>query len=118
MSFFLTHSISTVYAGLLAGVLFLIPHISRAQVTCSGGDLRHLMCTAADIAGLMIPIAFVLALIYFFWGVAKFVFSAGDTQAIREGKYILFWGVIVMFILVSVWGIVRVLQTTFFAGSL
>jgi hypothetical protein len=81
---------------------------------CSGGDLREILCIIADIAGLGITLAFSAALLLFFWGVAVFMFSAGDSKARSEGKYRIFWGVIIMFILGTVWGLVRILRQTFF----
>lgn len=55
-----------------------------------------------------------LAFLTFLWGLAKFIFSlsAGNERAVEDGKKIMFWGTIALFVMVSVFGIVRILQTT------
>jgi hypothetical protein len=47
-----------------------------------------------------------LALLYFFWGLAKFILSAGDEKKLAEGKSTMIWGVIALFFMSSIWGIV------------
>jgi len=60
----------------------------------------------------LIPIAFALCLLYFFWGVAMYirVFS-GSEKAAEEGKRIMFYGVIALFIVSSIWGIIGFIRT-------
>lgn len=93
----------------------LMPSVVYAQGVCTGArTVGQLLCTIADVAGTAIPVAFIFALIYFFWGIAKFIFSAGDTTKVEEGKAVMLWGVVVLFVIASVWGIIGVLRTTFF----
>lgn len=52
-----------------------------------------------------------VALLAFFWGLAKFIFRVGgDEKAVDEGKRIMKWGLIALFVMVSVWGIVIFIQ--------
>lgn len=54
-----------------------------------------------------------LALLGFFFGLAKFVFRiGGNEKAVEEGRRIMKWGLISLFIIVSVWGIVRFMQNS------
>jgi hypothetical protein len=55
-----------------------------------------------------------LAFLTFLWGLARFILSAGDEKAIDDGKKIMLWGTIALFVMVSVWGIVEILERTFF----
>jgi hypothetical protein len=52
-----------------------------------------------------------LAIIAFFWGLVRYLFSAGEEKS--KGLQIMLYGVITIFVMVSVWGIVRLLQSTF-----
>ncbi len=52
----------------------------------------------------LIPIAFTLAIFFFFWGVAMYVRSEGSGKS--EGKKIMIWGVVALFVISSVWGLV------------
>lgn len=71
-----------------------------------------LLCSVQQIFNVLIPIAFTLALLGFFWGVAKFIFRlGGDEGAVEGGKRIMGWGIIAMFVIVSIWGIVYFIQS-------
>ena len=52
-----------------------------------------------------------LALLVFFWGLVKFIAKAGDESAKEEGRRLMIWGVIALFVMVSVWGIILFIQT-------
>ena len=56
---------------------------------------------------------FALALLFFLWGLAKYIFAAGNEEAKESGKRIMIWGIIALFIMASVWGIVAFLQDLF-----
>ncbi len=65
-----------------------------------------------DILDLLVLIILALALVFFLWGVAKFILNAGDPSAQSEGKQIMFWGLIALFVMVSVWGLLAFIQNT------
>lgn len=67
--------------------------------------------------GLATPIVVALALLYFFWGLANYILNSGDDKKKDEGKRIMIWGIIALFVMVSVWGIVNVIQDTFNINS-
>ena len=50
-----------------------------------------------------------LALVAFFFGLAKFMFKA-STNSIEQGKQFMIWGTLAMFVMLSVWGIVGFIQ--------
>ena len=95
------------------GSLFA-PFIASAQVVALGGtaDANALitwMSTALNTATLLILAA---AVVVFLWGVMQFVMSAGDDEARAKCRNHIIWGVIGIFVMVSLWGLVN-----FFAGS-
>lgn len=61
----------------------------------------------------LVPIVMVLALLYFFWGLAQYIMNAGDEAKAKEGKSIMIYGVIALFVMISIWGLVGFLQRTF-----
>ena len=66
-------------------------------------------CIISPLVMLMIS----LAIIIFIWGILKYM-RAGDSEQIKsEGKEIMFWGIIGIFVIVSIWGIVAILSNTF-----
>jgi len=60
---------------------------------------------------ILIPLVFTLALLFFFWGVAKYIWSEG--QGKEDGRKIMIWGVVALFVMTSVWGLVAFFQTEF-----
>jgi hypothetical protein len=79
-----------------------------------------MISTTATFAGLvnvilklissLVPILGTLALALFLWGGVRYIYRAGDAEGSRRDREVLLWGLIALFILFSVWGIVRVLQ--------
>lgn len=62
------------------------------------------------------PVAIGIALLVFFWGLAKLIFSAGDEEKRSEGKKVMGWGIIALFVVVSIWGIVFFLADSLDVG--
>lgn len=62
----------------------------------------------------LIPIFIGLAIITFAWGVYNYLRAGmGDKADIEGAKSLMFWGVIVFFVMVSVWGLTSILQSIF-----
>jgi len=70
------------------------------------------------IAGGVIPVLIGIALLIFFWGIVKFVFSQGSEKAQTDGKKIMIWGLIALFVMLSVWGIIKFFQDAFGLSNL
>jgi len=64
------------------------------------------------IVAAIIPLIFALAFLFFLWGVLKFM-MATDVKAKQEGQKLIWWGIIGLFVMVSVWGIIKILGQTF-----
>jgi len=69
------------------------------------GNVKSLIKNIGEIISLLIPIVFALALLYFFWGLAKYILSGGEDK--EAGKKIMIWGIVALFVMASVWGIVK-----------
>jgi len=66
------------------------------------------------ISNSIIPLIFALAIVMFVWGVVQFFILNADEEAKRtQGKQFMIWGIIALAVMVSVWGLVNILGTTF-----
>ncbi len=74
--------------------------------------LESILRTIGRLIESAIPIAFGLAVLGFFYGLAIYIFSAGNESKKEEGKNIMLWGLIALFIIASVFGIIRLFQGT------
>ncbi len=59
----------------------------------------------------LIPLAFALCVFYFFWGVAQYIKGLDSEKEIKNSKNIMVWGIVGLFIVFSVWGIIKLIQT-------
>src|SRR3989338_3493022 len=67
----------------------------------------------AAIFNSIIPLLMVAATVFFLWGVLQFVTSGGDEDKRKEGRDHIIYGLIGLFIMVAVWGLVGAIQGTF-----
>ncbi len=62
---------------------------------------------------IVVPVIFALAFLVFIWGVVKYFFINGDDEEKhKEGRAFIFWGILGMVVLFSVWGFVNLLLST------
>lgn len=67
--------------------------------------VKGLLTAFGGLLNLIIPILFGLSLVYFFWGVSQFILRAGEQKAREEGRNKMIWGIIALFVFVSIYGI-------------
>jgi hypothetical protein len=85
-------------------------------ILTSANNMISLISQVQVIINGLIPIVFTLALLAFFWGLAKYLFVEADDAKV-QGKKIMIWGIIALFVMVSIWGIVASLQEIFGVGG-
>ena len=93
--------------------LLVVPFLASAQTVVSSGGLFSVFKTITNVINTAIPLVLALAVLYFFWGLAQYVLNSANEDKKEEGRNIMIWGIIALFVMVSVWGLVRMLQTTF-----
>lgn len=98
---------SIVFATIVA---FALPLLASAQNAT--GDLTGFVLMIGHIVNLLVPLVSTLAIVFFFYGLAKYVLNSGDEEKKAEGKNIMIWGVLAMFVLVTIWGIIGFLART------
>ena len=76
---------------------------------------QDLLCYLTNIINdSVIPLIFALATVMFIWGAVKFFIIDVDEEAKRkQGKQFMIWGIIALAVMLSVWGLVGILRTTF-----
>ena len=105
---------------LLVGSAGLLPLLVFAQQSgtfgCGpvSGGLKNLFCLLTEIVVFsVIPLIGVVGLAWFFYGVAKYIKGAEDEKGRTEGRQFMLYGIIALFVMVSVIGLVNVLRNTF-----
>ena len=90
---------------LVGALIFSLPLIASAQ------NINQALIKISGIINLIIPILIALALVVFFWGLVKYIWSSGEGH--EEGKNVMIAGLVSLFIMVSVFGIIRLVGDTF-----
>lgn len=65
----------------------------------------------------LIPLVIALSLLYFSWGLFQLV-KTNSEGAREDAIKMMTFGVLALFVMVSVWGLVNILTTTVFSGGL
>ena len=86
-------------------VLF-VPLVALADWNLAGSKFKGIVQEILDIIKILIPILVGLAVIFFFWGLSKFILNSDKPEKIKEGKSYMLWGILVLFILLSINGII------------
>ena len=90
--------------------LLAFPDVLLAQ---GGPDASEILQIFADFMESTIAFLVGLAILFFLWGVLKYVTAGGDAAKRDEGRNVMLYGVIALFVIVSVWGLVNILVYTF-----
>jgi len=85
--------------------ILLAPALVLAQVDTEG-KLDSALSLIENIVSRLIPLLVAIALVWFIWGLIKFLLS-GDEEKRTQGKSMMLWGIIALFVIVSIWGIVQ-----------
>ena len=91
------------YKYIYLSLLTLTPMVSFAAL----GGVKSLITTVGQLINSVIPIVFGLAVLYFFWGLIQFIQKAGDEHEREAGKQRMLWGIIALFVIVSIFGILQ-----------
>jgi hypothetical protein len=68
---------------------------------------------ANTVLGDLVTVIFGVALIYFLWNLTQFILNMDNEDARKKARDHMVWGIVALFVMVSVWGLVGVLGGTF-----
>jgi hypothetical protein len=91
----------------LSSLVLALPTIAFAQATGLLGTLTTVNRFLNGLVGIIITIA----ILVFFWGLVRYLTNVGEEK--HNGLITMFYGLIAIFVMVSIWGIIHLLQATF-----
>lgn len=80
-------------------------------------DIFTILSVIDDLLGTIIPILMVVATIVFLWGIVMYITAAGDEKKAATAKTYITSGIIGLFFMVAIWGIVSAVVSTFGVGG-
>ncbi len=88
---------------------------SGVGMSCNVGNITSFRTLLETVVGCVFtPLVYLiigLSVVIFLWGVFKFIRSDGEDKT--SGKEFMFWGIVGIFVMVSVWGLVNILSYAF-----
>ena len=93
---------------------FILPEVAEAAPPpIPAPVLTFIGKISTEILNPLIAIMFAVATAYFFYGVAAYLWNPDNEEMREKGKISMFWGIIGMFIMITVFGILRfIIDTT------
>jgi hypothetical protein len=99
--------------------LSITPFVTFAAESCKAPEtkfdtLSHMLNWAScTLIAYVVPLLFSLAVTAFIWGIIQFFLNPDNEEKRKKGKSFMIWGIIALFVMVSMWGLVGVLTKTF-----
>ena len=94
---------------LIIGAGLFLPFLAAAQAT----DAEGVINTVTEVINnALVPLVLAVAFLVFIWGLYQY-FIAGSEEDKKQGRQLMIWGILAFFVMLTVFGIVNVLQNTF-----
>ena len=104
-------------AKLSALAITLFPVLALAQgniqIDATNNNFTQLLAAVGNLASRAIGILVVIALAVFFWGLVKYLFKLGGEEGSKNGKDLMIYGIVALFVMVSIWGIINFIANFF-----
>jgi FtsH-binding integral membrane protein len=97
---------------IIALIAFAIPAIASAQALAPITNVNNLTTRILGIGNTITYILVAAAVIFIVWNVVKYMIKPAGEDRSAAGKDII-WGIVGLFIIVSIWGLVNILTNTF-----
>ncbi|MBI3888810.1 hypothetical protein HY311_03395 [Candidatus Nomurabacteria bacterium] len=89
-----------------------VPFIASAQAT----GLTDVITKISDLFKAILPVLVAFGVLYFIWGMVQYFIADGE-EAKKNGRDRIIYGIIGLAVIVSIWGLVAILNQTFGLGG-
>ncbi len=102
---------------LQAGVISVMSVTPLAVFAAQASTIQDVLKNLTPVLQLATSLAVSLALLGFFWGLAMYVFGTSNDDKRKKGVSAMVWGIVALFVMLSIFGIINALQSTAGVGS-
>jgi hypothetical protein len=86
-----------------------LPLVSYAQ-SLNLSPVQKIISAIATLVGTLVPVLVTLGLVVFLWGLVRYLWGGGSKPDIANAKKLMMWGLVTLFVMISVWGIIDLMQ--------
>ncbi len=110
---------------LILVLLVVLPLISSAQGSSGNAVCDFEITSVAEmfhlfgciLSAAVLPLLVTLAIVIFIIGIVKYIAKADEAKEREEGRKFMIYGIVALFVMVSIWGLVGIIQGTFGLGT-
>jgi len=108
-----SNKIKNIFFGIFS--LWFAPNIIFAQTKPK--DFSGLTSNILIVIGGLVNVAMAFAVMYFLVGVVKYLTQQGNEKARSEAIQTISWGLLGLFVMITVWGLVKLIQQSLVGGG-
>lgn len=97
---------------ILVGLLLVMP----AGVFAAPRTFQELASKIVDLINAAIPVLILAGIVVYLYGVSTNILNFSDDNREKLKAYF-FWGIVILFVMLSIWGILNLLKNTFLSVS-
>ena len=98
---------------LFAFVVAFVPGIASAQTLASLNNINDVSNKFTGILNQITILLISLAVLWIIISVVRYLIAGGDSEKRKEGGLRILWGIVGLFVIVSIWGLVSILTNSF-----
>ena len=95
---------------IIAALIAFAPVVVSAQAIT---DINTLTNKATNIGNTIIQVLIAFAVLYIIFNVVRYIMSAEDPEKRKNIGMAVLWGIVGLFVILSIWGLVNILSNTF-----
>ena len=80
-------------------------------ISWAADNVLGIISKIEEIFTAVVPLIASLAVIYFLWTTAQYILKEGEEK--NEARSHMIWGIVILFVMISIWGLVAILTNTF-----
>ena len=96
------------------GLILLTPTLALAAAPRTFADLANIIVSFLNSAAGLLILA---GIVIYFGGIVRTLMKTRSGEDTAKLRTLLIWGIVAIFLMVSIWGILEVLQSTIFSSS-
>jgi len=70
----------------------------------------ELVKTIIQLIDNFVAVGSALAVVVFLWGLVRYIYESQDTHSQARGRELIGWGLVALFVMVSMWGILAIMR--------
>lgn len=107
----LSVSSSFLLAALFVLMLPLVADAGGNIAQSAQNGIFGLLTLAARVLNTLVGLFVLGAIVVFFWGLIQYLRKVDEEKS--KGLQTMIWGIVAIFVMVSIWGLIRIVQQTF-----